>query len=121
MDVQTKAEVHALIADLARQGLAVILISSELPELIGMCHRILVLREGRITAELKRGEATQERVLAAAIDAAANAKAHGERRPSQGGAGLAAGAAGFRRPDQAPRLPSASSAWSPRCSQSCSQ
>ena len=71
VDVQTKAEVHALIADLARQGLAVILISSELPELIGMCHRILVLREGRITADLARGEATQERILGAAIDAAA--------------------------------------------------
>ena len=52
IDVQTKAEVHAVIADLARQGLAIILISSELPELIGMCDRIVVLREGRITAEL---------------------------------------------------------------------
>ena len=41
-----------MIADLARQGLAIILISSELPELIGMCDRIVVLREGRITAEL---------------------------------------------------------------------
>ena len=69
VDVQTKAEVHSLIADLARQGLAVILISSELPELIGMCHRILVLREGRITAEMTRSEATQERILQAAIDA----------------------------------------------------
>jgi rhamnose transport system ATP-binding protein len=70
VDVQTKAEVHTLIADLARQGLAVILISSELPELIGMCHRILVLREGRIAAEMERGSATQERILQAAIDAA---------------------------------------------------
>jgi rhamnose transport system ATP-binding protein len=78
VDVQTKAEVHALIANLARQGLAVILISSELPELIGMCHRIFVLREGRMTAELKRSEATQERVLAAAIDAAGG----GEGQPS---------------------------------------
>lgn len=69
VDVQTKAEVHALIADLARQGLAIILISSELPELIGMCDRILVLREGRVKADLRRGEATQERVLRAATDA----------------------------------------------------
>ena len=84
VDVQTKAEVHALIADLARQGLAVILISSELPELIGMCHRILVLREGRITTELKRGEATQERVLAAAIDAAGTQGA-GEEAPAISG------------------------------------
>ncbi len=48
VDVQTKAEVHKLIADLAGQGLAILLISSELPELLGMCDRILVLREGRI-------------------------------------------------------------------------
>ena len=52
IDVQTKAEVHAVIADLARQGLAIVLISSELPELLGMCDRIVVLREGRITAEV---------------------------------------------------------------------
>ena len=69
VDVQTKAEVHALIADLARQGMAIILISSELPELIGMCDRILVLREGRIRAEIGRDEASQERVLIAATDA----------------------------------------------------
>ena len=70
VDVQTKAEVHALIADLAAQGLAILLISSELPELIGMCDRIVVLREGQIRAELTRNEATQERVLIAATDAA---------------------------------------------------
>ena len=54
IDVQTKAEVHAMIAELARQGLAIILISSELPELIGMCDRIVVLREGEVTAALRR-------------------------------------------------------------------
>ena len=70
IDVQTKAEVHAVIADLARQGLAIILISSELPELLGMCERIMVLREGRVTAELTAAEATQERVLYAMTDAA---------------------------------------------------
>src|SRR5215475_12555600 len=69
VDVQTKAEVHAVIADLARQGLAIILISSELPELLGMCHRMIVLREGQVAAELDRSEATQERVLYAATDA----------------------------------------------------
>ena len=51
IDVRTKAEVHAMIVELARQGLAIILISSELPELLGMCDRILVLREGRMTAK----------------------------------------------------------------------
>jgi ribose transport system ATP-binding protein/rhamnose transport system ATP-binding protein len=71
VDVQTKAEVHKLIADLAAQGMAILLISSELPELLGMCDRILVLREGRITAELAREEATQERILHAALDTAA--------------------------------------------------
>ena len=70
VDVQTKAEVHVVIADLARQGLAILLISSELPELIGMCHRVIVLREGRIAAEFDRSEATQEGILFAATDAA---------------------------------------------------
>ena len=69
IDVQTKAEVHAVIADLARQGLAIVLISSELPELLGMCDRILVMREGRVTAEMSAADATQESVLYAMTDA----------------------------------------------------
>jgi rhamnose transport system ATP-binding protein len=69
IDVQSKAEVHAMVADLARQGLAIILISSELPELIGMADRVIVLREGRKAAELPRAEATQEAVIRAAADA----------------------------------------------------
>ena len=68
IDVQSKAEVHAMIADLAAQGLAIILISSELPELIGMSDRIVVLREGHKTAELTRAEATQEAVMRSAAD-----------------------------------------------------
>jgi rhamnose transport system ATP-binding protein len=74
IDVQSKAEVHAMIADLARQGMAIILISSEMPELLGMCDRIVVLREGRKTAEFSRAEATQEKVLKAATDAENPAK-----------------------------------------------
>ena len=66
VDVQTKAEVHAMIADLARHGIAIILISSELAELIGMCHRILVLKEGRIVGEFDRNTASQERIMHAA-------------------------------------------------------
>jgi ribose transport system ATP-binding protein/rhamnose transport system ATP-binding protein len=69
VDVQTKAEVHSLIADLARSGMAIILISSELPELLGMSDRVLVLREGRVMDEMERADATPERVLKAATDA----------------------------------------------------
>ncbi|MCX5515781.1 ABC transporter [Kaistia algarum] len=69
IDVQAKADVHAMIADLASQGLAIILISSELPELLGMCDRMIVLREGRISARFNRDEATQEKVIGAATDA----------------------------------------------------
>ncbi len=53
-----------MIADLAKSGLAIILISSEMPELLGMCERIVVLREGRQMASFDRAEATQEKVLA---------------------------------------------------------
>ncbi|HEX4765269.1 MAG TPA: ATP-binding cassette domain-containing protein [Lichenihabitans sp.] len=69
IDVESKAEVHAMIAELAWQGLAMILISSELPELVGLCDRIVVLREGRQTALFDRSEADQERVIRAATDA----------------------------------------------------
>ena len=69
VDVQTKAEVHAVIADLARYGIAIILISSELPELLSMCHRILVLKEGRVTGEFGRNEASQEQIMHAATEA----------------------------------------------------
>ena len=69
IDVQTKAEVHGVIAELAASGLAIVVISSELPELIGLCDRLIVLREGKITAEVARAEATQEAVLYAMTDA----------------------------------------------------
>lgn len=69
IDVQTKADVHAMIADLASDGMAIILISSELPELLGMCDRIIVLREGAISARFDRDEATQERIIGVATDA----------------------------------------------------
>ncbi|MBV9273569.1 MAG: ATP-binding cassette domain-containing protein [Verrucomicrobia bacterium] len=69
VDVQTKAEVHNLIADLAGNGMAIILISSELPELLGMSDRILVFREGRVRDEMERAAATPERILKAATDA----------------------------------------------------
>jgi ABC-type sugar transport system ATPase subunit/ribose/xylose/arabinose/galactoside ABC-type transport system permease subunit len=69
IDVQTKAEVHAMMVSLARQGLAIVLISSELPELVGMCDRVVVLREGCITARLAGDEIGQEQIIRAATDA----------------------------------------------------
>ena len=72
VDVGTKADVHRTISHLATQGLTILLISSELPEVLGMSDRVLVMREGRLVAELSRAEATQERVVrvAAGVEAA---------------------------------------------------
>ncbi len=69
IDVQAKAHVHAIVAELSRQGIAIVLISSEMPELLGMCSRIVVLREGHVRAVMAREDATQENILAAATDA----------------------------------------------------
>lgn len=66
IDVQSKAEVHAMVSDLAAQGLAIILVSSEMPELIGMCDRMIVLHEGRQTGAFDRATATPEAILRAA-------------------------------------------------------
>jgi D-xylose transport system ATP-binding protein len=66
VDVGAKAEIHHLVARLSEAGLAVVMVSSELPELLGMSHRILVLSQGRATAELSAGAATPEAVMAAA-------------------------------------------------------
>jgi rhamnose transport system ATP-binding protein len=66
IDVGTKAEVHREISRLAGQGMAIIMISSELPEVLGMADRVLVVHEGRITAELSREDATPESVMFAA-------------------------------------------------------
>jgi rhamnose transport system ATP-binding protein len=67
VDVGSKSEIHALMQDLAGQGLAVLMISSELPEILGMSDRIAVMRGGTIAGVLTREEATQERVLAMAL------------------------------------------------------
>jgi inositol transport system ATP-binding protein len=63
IDVGAKAEIYRLIAFLASEGMAVIMISSELPEVLGMSDRILVMHEGRLMGTLARAEATQERVM----------------------------------------------------------
>ena len=64
IDVGSKEEIYHLITELARQGKAIIMISSELPEVLGMSDRIMVMYEGRVMGELSADEATQERVLA---------------------------------------------------------
>jgi rhamnose transport system ATP-binding protein len=68
IDVGTKAEVHRLLSDLAGRGLAILMISSELPEVLGMADRVLVVCEGRITADLDRAHATPEAVMHAATN-----------------------------------------------------
>ncbi len=67
IDVGAKAEIHKLIDELAKGGLAVIVMTSEMPELLGVSDRILVMSSGRITGEFQREGATQEGILAAAI------------------------------------------------------
>jgi ABC-type sugar transport system ATPase subunit len=66
IDVGAKAELYALIDRLCRDGMGVILTSSELPELLTLADRIVVLAEGRLTAEFSRAEATEEKIMHAA-------------------------------------------------------
>jgi rhamnose transport system ATP-binding protein len=73
IDVGTKAEVHRLLSELAAQGVAVLMISSELPEVLGMADRIVVLFEGRVTHEFARADATEESLMHAATGSSAEA------------------------------------------------
>jgi rhamnose transport system ATP-binding protein len=66
IDVGTKSEVHRILDGLVQDGMAVLMISSELPEVLGMADRVLVLREGRLTAELSRAEADENSIMRAA-------------------------------------------------------
>ena len=63
IDVGAKSEIYRLLNDLAQQGKAIIMISSELPEILRMSHRVIVMCEGRITGELNGAEATQEKIM----------------------------------------------------------
>jgi ABC-type sugar transport system ATPase subunit len=65
IDVGAKAEIHALMSRLAAEGMAILMISSELPEILGMSDRILVMHGGRLTATIDRADATAETVGAA--------------------------------------------------------
>ena len=70
IDVGTKEEVHRLLSDLASQGVAILMISSELPEILGMADRVLVMHEGRLAATISHADASEERVMLAATGAA---------------------------------------------------
>jgi ABC-type sugar transport system ATPase subunit len=67
IDVGAKAEIYAILRDLATQGVGVLIVSSELPELIGQCDRILVMCQGRISGHFRRDEAEEEAILACAV------------------------------------------------------
>jgi ABC-type sugar transport system ATPase subunit len=67
IDVGAKAEIYQILNQLAARGIAILIVSSELPELIGQCDRILAMHNGRITGEFSRTEASEERILASAM------------------------------------------------------
>jgi ribose transport system ATP-binding protein len=67
IDVGTKMDVHALISEIAQQGIGIIMISSEMPEILGMSDRIIVMADGRITGEFTREEADQEKIMSCAV------------------------------------------------------
>ena len=67
IDVGAKSEIYQIINDLVAKGAAVIVISSELPEILGVCDRIIVMRDGRITANIDRADATQEKIMSYSI------------------------------------------------------
>ncbi|WP_432829093.1 sugar ABC transporter ATP-binding protein [Dactylosporangium sp. CA-092794] len=71
IDVGTKAEVHRLLSSLAKEGVAVLMVSSELPEVLGMADRVLVMHEGRLAADIPRTTADEESVMLAATGQAA--------------------------------------------------
>lgn len=67
VDVGAKAAIYEIIGELAKQGYAIILISSEMPEILGLCDRVVVMCEGRLTGEFDRGEVSQEKILEKAM------------------------------------------------------
>jgi D-xylose transport system ATP-binding protein len=73
VDVGAKADIYRLIFELAKEGISIILVSSELPEILGTSDRVLVMGEGRLCADLPNEGLTQEQVMAAAIPQAKRA------------------------------------------------
>jgi ribose transport system ATP-binding protein len=81
VDVGAKMEIYSHLRELADQGLSIILVSSELPEIIGMSDRILVMRAGRIACELEAAGATEEKILAAGLSEPADEEFQAGRQP----------------------------------------
>jgi inositol transport system ATP-binding protein len=77
IDVGAKSEIHKLMTDFARKGMAIIMISSELPEVLGMSDRIVVMQEGEISGILSRAEATQESIMKLATQGTTAARVKG--------------------------------------------
>jgi len=75
VDVGAKAEIYGIIDELAQTGVAVLVVSSELPEVLGLSDRIYVMAHGQISGEVSRAEATEESILALAMDESAVASA----------------------------------------------
>ncbi len=71
VDVGAKQEIYRVISDLARQGIAMVVVSSEMPELLSLCDRILVLARGRVVLEVPKAEASEHGLMSAATGAAA--------------------------------------------------
>ena len=67
IDVGAKYEIYKIMCDFAKQGVAIIMISSEMPEIIGMCDRVMVMSNGRVTGELEKEEITQEKIMTLAV------------------------------------------------------
>lgn len=67
IDIGAKADIYSIMSKLVEKGKAILMISSDLPELIGMCDRIYTIKDGKVTAEFFRNEATQEKILAACV------------------------------------------------------
>ena len=67
IDVGAKYEIYCIINDLVAEGKSVVMISSEMPEVLGMCDRIYVLNEGRIVGEFKQEDASQEKIMASIL------------------------------------------------------
>ena len=81
VDVGSKAAIYEIMGELAKKGYAIIMISSEMPEILGMCDRVAVMCDGRVTGELNREELDQEQILVLAMTRMKNAE--------KGGGGLA--------------------------------
>ena len=70
VDVETKREIYVMLRQFAAEGKAVVLLSSDTPELVHLCDRVAVIREGRIVSLLARGEVSEQAIVAAAVGAA---------------------------------------------------